>query len=272
MATYIVGDLHGCFNEFQLLLKQANFDPVEDEIWLTGDLVARGEGSLECLRFVKSLGERATMVLGNHDLHLLSILLGIKRRKPNDKVDAIFEAEDREDLQNWLRKQPLLAQHPQHSFLLVHAGISPEWDLPTAIACAREVEAALQSPDYGDYLAQMYDNQPDRWEPALTGIARWRYSVNVLTRMRFCYPDKRLDFDCKLPVEEAPDGLVPWFELDNPLYQQIPILFGHWASLMGKSTKPNIYALDTGCAWGNHLTMLRWEDKQLFTQQRLNVA
>lgn len=272
MATYIVGDLHGCFQEFQLLLAQANFNSEHDEIWLTGDLVARGEGSLECLRFVKNLGDKAQMVLGNHDLHLLSTLLGIKRPKPNDKVAAIFEAEDRKELQNWLRKQPLLAQHPQHGFLLVHAGISPEWDLKTTIACAREAESALQSEHYADYLAQMYDSQPDRWNTDLQGIARWRYIINTFTRMRFCYPDKRLDFDCKLPTDQAPDGLLAWFELDNPLYQEAEILFGHWASLMGQSTRPNIYALDTGCAWGNHLTMIRWEDKQIFTQERLKVA
>ena len=269
MATYIVGDLHGCFEEFQRLLEKVAFDPTEDEIWLTGDLVARGEDSLACLRFVKSLGSKAQMVLGNHDLHLLSTLLGIKRVKPNDKVDAIFQAEDREDLQNWLRNQPLVAQHPKHGFLLVHAGISPQWDLATTLACAREVENTLRSEHYADYLAQMYESQPDYWRADLTGIARWRYCVNVFTRMRFCYADGRLDFACKAPIEEAPKELLPWFALDNPLYEQTPIIFGHWASLMGKANRKNIYALDTGCAWGQYLTMLRWEDKQLFTQPRL---
>lgn len=272
MATYIVGDLHGCFDELQLLLKQAAFNPEHDELWLTGDLVARGEKSLECLRFVKSLGKRATMVLGNHDLHLLSTLLGIKSVKPKDNVQPIFEAEDREDLQNWLRNQPLMAQHPVHGFLLAHAGISPEWDLATATACAREAEQVLKSENYADYLTQMYENQPDHWADDLQGVARWRYIVNVFTRMRFCYTDKRLDFACKLPMEDAPAELKAWFELDNPLFDQQPIIFGHWASLMGKSTRENIYALDTGCAWGNHLSMLRWEDKKMFCQPRLKTA
>ncbi|MDO9949658.1 bis(5'-nucleosyl)-tetraphosphatase (symmetrical) ApaH [Glaesserella parasuis] len=271
MATYIVGDLHGCFDEFQLLLEQANFDPQYDELWLTGDLVARGENSLACLRYVKALGERATVVLGNHDVHLLSTLQGIKAVKPKDKVDAIFEAEDRLELQNWLRSRPLVAQHPVHQFLLVHAGVSPEWDLATTLACAREVEAVLQGEQFADFLAQMYGNSPDQWRADLQGIERWRYALNVFTRMRFCYADKRLDFDCKLPVEEAPEALKPWFELDNPLYRQQPIIFGHWASLIGYQTPDTIYALDTGCVWGNHLTMLRWEDKHIFTQKRLNL-
>lgn len=269
MATYIIGDLHGCFAEFQALMAKVHFDPAQDELWLTGDLVARGEDSLACLRFVKNLGERATVVLGNHDVHLLATLQGIKAVKPKDNVQAIFDAPDREALQDWLRTRPLLAQHPVHQFVLVHAGISPEWDLPTAKTCAKEVEAVISGENFADFLAQMYDNTPDRWQADLTGVERWRYSLNVLTRMRFCYPDKRLDFACKSPVEEAPNELKPWFELDNPLFDELPILFGHWASLMGKSSKPNIYALDTGCAWGNHLTMLRWEDKAIFTQERL---
>ncbi|HDL5930188.1 TPA: bis(5'-nucleosyl)-tetraphosphatase (symmetrical) ApaH [Mannheimia haemolytica] len=265
MATYIVGDLHGCFNEFQLLLEKVNYNPKQDELFLTGDLVARGEDSLACLRFVKNSANNAKTVLGNHDLHLL----GIKRVKPNDKIDAIFEAKDRLDLQNWLRNQPLVIHHPKHQFLLTHAGISPEWDLATTLACAKEAEKVLQSDNYADYIAQMYENKPERWSEDLQGVERWRYIINVFTRMRFCYTDKRLDFDCKLPLEQAPQELLAWFDLDNPLFTQKNIIFGHWASLMGKCTRPNIYALDTGCAWGSHLTMLRWEDKQIFTQKRL---
>lgn len=269
MATYIIGDLHGCFEEFQLVLQQANFDPNHDELWLTGDLVARGNNSLECLRFVKQLGERATVVLGNHDLHLLATLQGIKPVKAKDKVEAIFEAEDRIELQNWLRNRPLVAQHPTYHFIMAHAGISPNWDLPTTLACAKEVESVLQSDDYPSLLAQMYCNDPAQWSPDLQGIARLRYIINAFTRMRFCYADKKLDFDCKLPVTEVPAELKPWFELDNPFYQEYNILFGHWASLIGYPTPSNIYALDTGCVWGNYLTLLRWEDKQIFTQPAL---
>ena len=272
MATYIIGDLHGCFDELQLLLKQVHFNPTHDELWLTGDLIARGDDSLSCLRFVKDLGDRATVVLGNHDLHLLATLQGIKKVKPKDKVDAIFAAEDRTALQDWLRSRPLVAQHPQHKFVLAHAGISPEWDLATTLACAKEVEAILQGETFNSLLEQMYENQPDRWSADLQGIARWRYIINTFTRMRFCHADKRLDFECKLPVEQAPAELKPWFELDNPLFKQVDILFGHWASLIGYATPPRIYALDTGCVWGNYLSMIRWEDKQIFTQEKLTKA
>lgn len=271
MATYIVGDLHGCFDEFKALLEQAEFEATKDELWITGDLIARGDKSLECLRFVKNLGDRATVVLGNHDLHLLATLEGIKAIKPKDKVDAIFAADDRDELQNWLRHRPLIAVHPTHQFLLVHAGLSPEWDLDTALSCAKEVEKALQSDNYIELLKQMYENSPNRWSNDLQGIERLRYTINVCTRMRFCHLDNSLDFECKLPVQEAPCHLKAWFEMDNPLFSQQNIIFGHWASLIGTPTPPTIYALDTGCVWGNHLTMLRWEDKQIFTQKTLKT-
>lgn len=270
MATYIVGDLHGCFAELQCLLEQAQFDPQKDELFFTGDLIARGEDSLACLRFVKQLGNSGKTVLGNHDLHFLATALGIKKVKPKDKVDAILTAPDRDELIDWIRCQPLLIQHPVHKFIIVHAGISPEWDLNTAKKCAKEVEAILQSDDYAELLEQMYSNEPDRWSILLRGIERLRYTINVLTRMRFCYPNKRLDFDCKLPPNKVTNTLKPWFELENSDFIGQNILFGHWASLIGYPTPPHIYALDTGCVWGNYLTMIRWEDKTIFTQSALN--
>lgn len=266
MATYLVGDLHGCYDELQILLDKVRFDPAQDRLYPVGDLVARGDKSLQCLRLIKSLGEAAQTVLGNHDLHLLATALGIKKVKPSDRVEALFAAPDFPELMDWLRHQPLLVHAERQNFVMVHAGISPDWDLTTAKACAAEVEQVLRHGDYRGLLTQMYDSRPDLWSPALQGIERLRYSINAFTRMRFCYRDHRLDFDCKAPVEQAPPELVPWFALNNPLYRTENIVFGHWASLVDTPTPPNIYALDTGCAWGNRMTMLRWEDKQYFTQ------
>lgn len=266
MATYLVGDLQGCYDELQLLLDKVKFNPTQDKLYLVGDLVARGDKSLECLRFVKSLGESAQTVLGNHDLHLISTALGIKKVKARDRVDTIFNAPDFEELIYWLRHQPLLVHNEQQNFVMTHAGISPDWELATAKRCAQEVEAVLRHGDYRHLIENMYKNHPDRWHNELQGLDRLRYSINVFTRMRFCYWDHRLDFDCKQPPESAPETLTPWFNLDNPLYQSLPIVFGHWASLVDTVTPPHIYALDTGCVWGNRMTMLRWEDKQIFSQ------
>ncbi|MDP8078744.1 bis(5'-nucleosyl)-tetraphosphatase (symmetrical) ApaH [Phocoenobacter skyensis] len=266
MATYIVGDLHGCFDELKQLLQRANFNSETDELWFTGDLVARGNQSLACLRFVKSLGERATTVLGNHDLHLLATNLGIKKVNPRDKLGTLLMAEDKDELLEWLRYQPLFVKHPKYDFLLSHAGVSPEWNLETAQQCANEVERILQGDDYQHLLQNMYGNSPLNWNDNLVGIERYRYTINSLTRMRLCNAQKQLDFECKLPPQEAPPELKPWFEFENPLYKQYSIIFGHWAALLGYQTPSNIYSLDTGCVWGNHLTMLRWEDKTIFTQ------
>ena len=272
MATYFVGDLHGCFDELQLLLAKVRFDPNKDFLYCTGDLVARGPKSLECLRFIKSLGQSAKTVLGNHDLHLLATALGIKKVKARDKVEHIFTAPDFNELMDWLRHQPLLIHHPEYNFVLTHAGISPDWDLNTAKTCAAEVEQVLQQGDYYQLIENMYDNQPDRWSANLSGLARLRYSINTLTRMRFCNYEHHLDFACKSPVNEAPAELTAWFNLPNLLYKKTNLIFGHWASLVDTPTPENIYALDTGCVWGNRLTLLRWEDKHYFTQVALKSA
>lgn len=269
MATYFVGDLQGCYDECQALLERVNFDPAQDKLYLAGDLVARGDKSLECLRLVKSLGDSAQTVLGNHDLHLLSTVYGIKKPKSRDRVDALLNAPDLPELTEWLRQQPLLCHLPEQNILLSHAGIAPQWDLPTAIACAKQAEQALQSEQYTALLTHMYGDSPTLWHNDLTGLDRLRYIINAYTRMRFCHTNGALDFACKAPPQNAPTDLVAWFELPNPLYTQTNIIFGHWASLIGYPTPSNIYPLDTGCVWGNHLTLLRWEDQQYFHQKAM---
>lgn len=267
MATYIVGDIQGCFDELQLLLETVSFTPQKDTLWLAGDLVARGPKSLETLRFVRGLGDSAKVVLGNHDLHLLAVALGIHKIKSKDKTAPILEAEDRDELLHWLREQPLLAEHPE--FVMCHAGISPQWTLEQARQCASEVEACLQSEDWPWLIENMYDNQPDFWHSELTGIERYRYIINAFTRMRFCFPDGRLDMGCKLPPQEVKDNeYIPWFALEQRVLLEKSVLFGHWAALEGYDDA-NVIGLDTGCVWGGSLTMLRWEDKTFFTQKAL---
>ncbi len=269
MATYFVGDIQGCLDELQLLLEQANFNKETDQLWLTGDLVARGPKSLETLRFVKSLGSAAVTILGNHDLHLLAVSQGISRVKEKDKTAPIFTAPDSKELLTWLRHQSLLAVNSEHNIVMSHAGISPQWDINTAIECAHEVEAVLQSDKWIWLLENMYDNQPDVWREDLTGIERYRYIINAFTRMRFCYFDGRLDMECKLPPQEINnDELFPWFELENRLPLSHKVIFGHWAALMGHDGN-NVIALDTGCVWGEYMTMYRVDDGKYFTQKAI---
>jgi bis(5'-nucleosyl)-tetraphosphatase (symmetrical) len=268
VATYIVGDIQGCFDELQQLLKRVVFSAQKDQLWLAGDLVARGPKSLETLRFVKSLGDSAKVVLGNHDLHLMAVSVGLKKVKVKDKTAAIFSAPDKDELLTWLSQQPLLAEHDE--FVMCHAGISPQWDLATARQCAREVESIIRSERLPWLLENMYSNQPDLWDDSLQGLDRYRYTINAFTRMRFCFPDSRLDMNCKLPPQEVQeDELVPWFKLPQRINLEKTVLFGHWAALQGHINE-QVIGLDTGCVWGGSLTMIRWEDKQVFTQEALD--
>ncbi|MEG0278242.1 MAG: bis(5'-nucleosyl)-tetraphosphatase (symmetrical) ApaH [Morganella sp. (in: enterobacteria)] len=267
MATYLIGDVHGCYRELRALLDQASFDPQTDTLWLTGDLVARGPDSLSVLRYVKSLGDSVKLVLGNHDLHLLGIYAGISRNKPRDHLNTLLSAPDLDELINWLRRQPLLQIDHDKKLVMAHAGITPQWDLETAAMCAREVEAVLSSDTYPLFINAMYGDLPNDWSPSLTGLARLRFSTNAMTRMRYCFPDGQLDMVCKDKLDQISAPLKPWFALPSKLPEDYSVAFGHWASLEGKGAPRNVYALDTGCCWGGQLTMLRWEDRCYFWQE-----
>ncbi|MGL9774071.1 MAG: bis(5'-nucleosyl)-tetraphosphatase (symmetrical) ApaH [Sodalis sp. (in: enterobacteria)] len=261
MSTYLIGDIHGCYDELKIILAHVRFDPAVDMLWLTGDLVGRGPGSLEVLRLVRSLGDSVRLVLGNHDLHLLAVYAGISRNKPKDRITPLLEAPDADELINWLRRQPVLQVDEEKKLVMAHAGITPQWDLATARQCAREVEAAVKSDSYPLFLDAMYGDMPNNWSPELSGLARLRFSTNVFTRMRYCFPNGQLEMNCKDTPEKAPAPLRPWFALPGPVSERYSIVFGHWASLMGQGTPAHIYGLDTGCCWGGELTLLRWKDK-----------
>ena len=265
MSTYLIGDVHGCYDELKSLLAQAAFDPEHDRLWLTGDLVARGPASLDVLRFVRSLGPAVRMVLGNHDLHLLAVYAGISRNKPKDRITPLLEAPDADELINWLRRQPVLQVDDEQKLVMAHAGITPQWDIDTAKMCAREVEAVLSSDSYPLFRRHVR-RHAEQLDTGTERPARLRFSTNALTRMRYCFPNGQLDMICKDAPGTAPAPLKPWFELPRPVDPEYTIVFGHWASLEGKGTPEGVIGLDTGCCWGGDLTMLRWEDRRYFTQ------
>jgi bis(5'-nucleosyl)-tetraphosphatase (symmetrical) len=256
MAIFAVGDIQGCYDDLRRLLDRLDFNPAEDRLWLTGDLVNRGPKSLETLRFVKGLGERAICVLGNHDLHLLAVAAGHATLRPSDTLDAILAAQDRDDLLAWLRTRPLLYHDGALGYTLVHAGLPPQWDLTTAQACARELEAVLCGPDAAEFFTHMYGDQPDRWSPKLSGMARLRFIVNCFTRLRFVGPEGQLDLKHKGKPGSQSAGFVPWFEAPARASASLHVLFGHWSTL-GEVTGQTVYALDTGCVWGGRLSALR---------------
>jgi bis(5'-nucleosyl)-tetraphosphatase (symmetrical) len=255
MATYAVGDVQGCFSELEHLLQIIEFNQLTDQLWFVGDLVNRGPQSLETIQFIKSLGNAAQCVLGNHDVHLLACHAGLQSCKPKSSLRPILDSHHVVDIIHWLRKQPLLHHDAKLNWTMVHAGMLPQWDLALASSCAREVEQQLQSDHYIEFLQHAYGNQPRQWQADLADTDRWRLILNAFTRLRLCNQEGAMDFAYKGPLgEQAPD-LQAWFDVPRKS-QNLRILFGHWSAL-GLMHTDNLLGLDTGCLWGNQLTAAR---------------
>jgi bis(5'-nucleosyl)-tetraphosphatase (symmetrical) len=258
MALYFIGDLQGCHEPLQRLLQRIDFSPSRDTLYLLGDLVNRGPDSLAVLRTVMQLGDAAQSLLGNHDLHLLTVGYGLRQQHKGDTLDAILQAPDRDALLDWVRHRSM-ALHV-NGWLVVHAGVLPRWSTSRTLALAAEVEQALRGEQVVDFLSNMYGNTPASWDDSLTGHDRLRVIVNVLTRLRFCTPQGAMEFKAKGSATAAPAGYLPWFDVPGRLTSDTPIAFGHWSTVgLDAPERPpvmrhNTLALDTGCVWGNCLT------------------
>lgn len=269
MAIYAIGDVQGCYRELRDLLDVIRFDPAADQLWLVGDLVNRGPGSLDVLRFVRSLGGAAKVVLGNHDLYLLKVAYGnAGKRKRNDTLQELIDASDASRLLDWLRRRPLM--HVDGPFAMVHAGLLPEWTVDRARVLAAEVEAVLSGDRFKDLLINMWGNTPAEWSDELTGWERLRAIVNAMTRMRFVTLAGKMEFDAKGAPDKAPPAHIAWFAHPARASADTTVVCGHWSAL-GLCTANNLIALDTGCVWGNKLTAVRLADRHVF-QVRARAA
>jgi len=261
MATFAIGDVQGCFDELERLLGEVGFSPARDRLWFVGDLVNRGPRSLAVVRFVKGLGDRAVVVQGNHDLHLLAFAAGHAKRRADDTFDDLLAAPDCAPLLDWLRFRPML--HVEDEYVMVHAGLLPSWSVAQAHDLAAEVEAELRSKRYRLFLAELYGSRPDTWRDDLRGMDRLRVIVNAMTRMRFCTAEGVMELGVKGELEKAPPGYLPWFEVPGRKTRGVPIVCGHWSAL-GLRLTPDLLALDTACVWGGSLTAVRLEDRRVF--------
>ncbi len=261
MACYAIGDLQGCWLTLEALLAKVGFIRGRDTLWFVGDLVNRGDGSLECLRFVHSLGDQAVVVLGNHDLHLLAVAEGIAKPHRLDTLAPILAATDRDQLLTWLRRQKLL--HVEPAYAMVHAGLMVQWSWQQARSLARELEKQLRGPRYRDLLANMYGNEPSVWRDSLRGHARMRMALNAFTRMRTLTPDGALDLKFKGELEKMPPGLTPWFDVPSVRRAKRTVIAGHWSAL-GLCQCDGFIGLDSGCIWGGQLSALRLDDGKIF--------
>ena len=262
-ATYAIGDVQGCYEPMRELIAALPLDRATDRLWFVGDLVNRGPQNLETVQYVKAQGPQATVVLGNHDLHLLAIVFGGKDPQASDTFHDLLNASCCEELSHWLRHQPLLYQFGD--WVLVHAGIPHIWTVRDACRLAREVEGVISGDAYVPFFEHMYGKYPDIWDEALVGIDRLRIITNYLTRMRFIKADGRLEFAHKTTLDTAPNGFKGWFEYDPQRTERI--VFGHWAALDGLVSTDRVIATDTGCVWGRGLTAVRLEDGMRFHWQ-----
>ena len=268
MATYAIGDVQGCYRELRSLLRECGFDARRDHLWFVGDLVNRGPSSLDVLRFVADLGDRARTVLGNHDLHLVASVRGIRPLRAKDTFGDVLDAADADALVDWLRGRPMAHRDPELGFVMAHAGIVPAWTVDDALVHGAELSRALRAPDHRRLLAGMYGNEPDEWRDSLTGLDRLRFITNAFTRMRYCHRNGRLDFSETRPPGAEDPSLVPWFTLRDANADGTRIVFGHWATLQLHAALPrnlHVRHVDTGCVWGGTLTALRLEDDRTFS-------
>lgn len=268
MAIYAIGDVQGCYKSLKNLLKEINYHPSSDILWFTGDLVNRGPASLDVVKFVMDLGDRAQTVLGNHDLHLLMRARNLVTPHRDDTLDEILSSTYLEEILLWLRHRPFIKIWEDKNWVLVHAGIYPYWTIKKSGALALEVEEILKSDSYMNLLTHLYGNKPEIWDENLTGTDRLRFITNVFTRMRFCDLTGRLNLKVKGTLASAPTQLVPWFNFPRKEIVKYKILFGHWAALRedwpNLSKQKNIYPLDGGCVWGGYLCAIRLEDEKRF--------
>lgn len=262
MSLYCIGDIQGCDDAFERLLQAMDFSPSRDTLYLLGDLVNRGPESLQVLRRCMALGDAVRPLLGNHDLHLLTAAHGLRPAGKRDTLQAVLQAPDRAALLDWLRQQPLARLHTtarQESLLMVHAGVLPAWSTQQTLALAEEVQAVLRGDAMPAFLATMYGNAPAAWSDDLEGADRLRVIVNALTRLRFCTPEGRMDFESSESADTPPEGLVPWFDAPARQTAGTLVAFGHWSTL-GHLDRPDLIGLDTGCVWGGCLSAVRFGD------------
>jgi bis(5'-nucleosyl)-tetraphosphatase (symmetrical) len=265
MTKYVVGDIQGCFDSLEALLDKASFDPVKDTLYCVGDLINRGPKDLETLVFLSSLGESVKPVLGNHDLHFLSCYYGIREFRKSDTSKKIRKSDSAEELVHWLKQMPLMIYDESADVVISHAGLYPGWSLEQGLAFSKTFSSKLKSDKFMILLKKMYGNKPNKFSEKLSKKQRWLFTVNSFTRMRYCYNDMRLNFSKKGSPKEY-KNVRPWFNLPNKRPKNTRFVFGHWSNL-GLYEKDNIIGIDTGCVWGNKLTLYNIDDS-VFIQQK----
>ncbi len=258
MAIYIMGDIHGCFDQFKALLAKVSFNHQVDQLYLVGDLINRGPKSLEMMQYLLAHQDSILPVLGNHDLSYLVYAEGATKLRRGDTYNVIAESPDAERIKQYLRQQPLMRTIPEYNVAIAHAGIPPFWSIKEAMQLNQEVTELLtteKKKPYKKLITEMFGNHPAAWSPTLEGLDRIRVIINYFTRMRYLNLDQSLDFDNKREEYDS-TVMLPWFKFERISDRDTEIYYGHWASL-GIHQENHTYCLDSGCVWGGKLTLIR---------------
>lgn len=264
MPHYAIGDVQGCYKELMLLLDKIHFNEKYDTLWFAGDIINGGLENLSVLRFIYQLPQKPVITLGNHDLHFLAVFYGIRTLQSDDTFADVLNAPDVEALTHWLQSQSLAHYDASLNALMCHAGIAPTWSLADTLTYAKEIETCLNPKNTvltHEFLLAIFGTQQGEKQ------RHWRLITDILTRIRFCDENGKLNLGYKGTIQDAPPGFFPWFQhyqLNSQFNKPVDLLFGHWAALEGETDYPHLYALDTGCVWGGKLSALRLEDKQWF--------
>jgi len=243
MTTYAIGSVNGDYQSLLKLLETIAFDPDSDCLWFTGNLVNGGAQSLSVLRFVKSLGKKAVMVLGNQELHLLGVAAGFAEQGEDDTLDEILHAPDRDELLKWLRQRSLIHHDSKLNFTLVHAGIPGEWTFSQALTFAYEVESVLSGSNYAAFLENRRQDQ-SRWHAKLRGWKRLNFIANAYTLMKYCSAQGKLDFNAAGAVAAQTEGLIPWYRQPERITANLNIVFADDADF-ADAPLPGVYPLSS---------------------------
>ena len=275
MANYAIGDIQGCYKEFKLALKKVNFNLDEDYLWLVGDLINRGPDSLKLLKHIYKIKERTHIVLGNHDLHFLACFYGQRKLAKADTISKLMQSKKSLKYAKFLMEQPLIFKkeivfkNKSKKVIMVHAGIPPNLSLENCFDLNKEFQIALKK-NPKRILKKIFNNPFSKFSKKMSRIDRIIFFANALTRIRACNHKGEIDFNFKGRINEIPKKLNAWFNYENSIIgENSQLIFGHWAAIKGKTKKKDIFGLDTGCVWGDKLTIMRLEDNKRFQIDRI---
>lgn len=272
MTQYAIGDIQGCYDPLARLLDKVNFDVAKDTLYCVGDLVNRGPDSLKVINLLKSLNNQCVTVLGNHDIHLLSMLYGVRKHRHADTLSEILNDSAASDVADWLRQQPLMVTNEKKKFIMVHAGVYPWWTPDEAALRARDVEKCFRDEEKCvKLLKRIYSNDPSKWSDDLSKMKRRRFTINAFTRMRFVSPKGHLNFSESGFKGKLRKNRVPWFNVPNKSMKSYRVIFGHWSAL-GLLDTPSHLCLDTGFVWGKHMTMAKISKNNANKKTKLIIA